>query len=183
MTTTFDQLPDLEPLTEVRLSKVYEALTSKQFATGIITAYQHTRSISAQENDQNNRDLAANLRNSGFGFCWMDCVWQDNTQSTPEIAILVTADRNSQQRLFDILKAGASKYNQGAFVYRRAGFGEQTCVFDSNGEDINSFIHVRLDEIFELYAQSRSSRAPGTFSVQETRRAIGFFGKLAGLSD
>jgi hypothetical protein len=183
---TFDQLPDLEPLTEVRLSKVYNAFASANLAVGIITAYQQTPSTSPKDNEKYHRHLAATLRNAGFGIVWMDGAWQGDPQTAPvpEVAVLVTADQNNQYCLFEALRVAATNHGQGAFVFQKAGARQPIGVFGAGGEEIRSFVDVRLDDIFESYTSLRSDAYPKrSFVYEAVRTPVGFFGKLAGLSD
>lgn len=185
--TTFNELSDMELLTEVKLSRVYNIFTNPEFAVGIISAFRGD--IPLEHNTRSNRALAADLRNAGFGYSWIDGAWIENRgteeeRHAAEVSILVTSDAKNQDKLFKMLVEGSKRYNQDAFVFQRADANEPVKLFDKNGKELMSFNNIRMDQIADNYSRLRSGSHAGRSFVFETLRSpIGFFGRLAGLSD
>lgn len=187
--TTFDKVPDVELLTEVKLSRVYNIFTNPAFAVGIISAFRGDADRTLEMNVRDNRALAADLRNAGFGYSWIDGAWIENRgtdeeRHASEVSILVTSDQRNQDKLFRMLVDGAKRYNQDAFIFQKAGENEPVRLFDKNGTEIMKFSTIRMDQIADNYSRLRSgSHAGRSFVFESLRSPVGFFGRLAGLKD
>jgi len=180
---------DNSVLNEVKLSRVYTIFTDPKFAVGIISAFRGDAGRTLEMNIADNRTLAADLRNAGFGYSWIDGAWIENEETdqerhVTEVSILVTADAKNQDKLFDMLVSGSTQYNQDAFVFQRAGKEEPVTLYDKSGNEILSFDKVRMDQLADNYSRLRSGGHAGrTFIFERLRSPVGYFGRLAGLKD
>ena len=187
--TTFDQLPDMELLTEVKLSRVYNIFNNPEFAVGIISAFRGDAGRTLEMNIRDNRAFAADLRNAGFGYSWIDGAWIENRgtdeeRHASEVSILVTSDQKNQDKLFGMLVEGAKRYNQDAFIFQKADENAPVRLFDKNGKELMKFDNIRMDAIADNYSRLRSgSHAGRSFVFEGVRSPVGFFGRLAGLND
>lgn len=190
--TKLENLPDIELLTEVKLSRVYNIFTNPDIAVGMITAFRGDKSL--DENVRNNKQVAAQLRSAGFGYNWIDGAWIENKGTedenhVAEVSILVTSDFKNQDKLFNILTSVSKKYNQDAFVFKRAINKEKTeteavKLFDKSGKELMKFNGIRMDQIADNYSRLRSGGHAGrSFIFESIRDPVGFFGRLAGMSD
>lgn len=187
--TYFDNLPDVELLTEVKLSRVYSIFTNPEFAVGIISAFRGDAGRTLEMNVRDNRALAADLRNAGFGYSWIDGAWIENRgteqeRHASEVSILVTSNAKQQEKLFVMLVEGAKEYNQDAFIFQRAKENSPVRLYDKNGDELLSFKNIRMDQIADNYSRLRSgNHADRSFVFESVRSPVGYFGKLAGLKD
>lgn len=187
--TKFENLPDLELLTEVKLSRVYNIFTNPSFAVGIISAFRGDEDKTLEINIRNNKALATDLRNAGFGYSWIDGAWIENRgteeeRHASEVSILVTSDEKNQKKLFDMLVAGAKQYNQDAFIFQSAGENAPVKLYDKNGEVLLQFNNIRMDDIADNYSRLRSGGHAGrSFVFEGVRDSVGYFGRLAGKKD
>lgn len=187
--TYFDNLPDVELLTEVKLSRVYSIFTNPEFAVGIISAFRGDAGRTLEMNVRDNRALAADLRNAGFGYSWIDGAWIENRgteqeRHASEVSILVTSNAKQQEKLFVMLVEGARQYNQDAFIFQRAKENAPVRLYDKNGDELLSFKNIRMDQIADNYSRLRSgNHTDRSFVFESVRSPVGYFGKLAGLKD
>lgn len=193
--TSFDALPDVELLTEVKLSRVYNIFHNPEFAVGIITAFRADIDRTLEMNVRDNKALAADLRNAGFGYSWIDGAWienqgTDSERHAAEVSILVTSDEKHQHKLFKMLKDAAVKYNQDAFVFQKANSEgsenkpEPIKLYDKGGSVLETFDNVRLDKIATFYSRLRSGNHAGRgFVFESERQSVGYMGRLAGKTD
>lgn len=183
--TTFDQLPDMELLTEVKLSRVYHYFTG-DVPVGIITAFRGENDL--ETNTRLNKQLAASLRSDGFGYTWVDGAWIENQGTdeeshVSEVSILAAGPKGSDEKLFSSLKDAAQKYNQDAFVFK-AGTAKKIGIYDKSGNMEMSFDQARLDRLGEIYTKLRSGSHEGrAFVFEGERDPAGFVSRLAGNSD
>lgn len=184
--THFSELPDLELLTEVKLSRVYHYFTG-DIPVGIITAFRGEET--EETNVRNNRQLASTLRSAGFGYTWVDGAWVEN-EGTPqethvsEVSILVAGEQGSDDKLFSTLQQGAQRYNQDAFVFKPSGSDAKIGIYDKSGNLEMSFDSARLDQIGTIYTKLRSGGHEGrSFVFEGERLPVGYAGRLAGQSD
>jgi len=184
--TSFDALPDVELLTEVKLSRVYQYFTD-DMPVGIITAFRGEHTL--EENTRRNKQLASTLRSAGFGYTWVDGAWVEN-EGTPEeshvseVSILVSGENGTDKKLFSTLKQSAQKYNQDAFVFKGTGSDGKIGIYDKSGKLEMSFDRARLDSIGEIYTKLRSgSHSDRAFVFEGERDPVGYAGRLAGKSD
>lgn len=180
---------DTNVLNEVKLSRVYTIFTDPKFAVGIISAFRGDAGRTLEMNVADNRALAADLRNAGFGYSWIDGAWIENEgteqeRHATEVSILVTSDAKNQDKLFDMLVSNSAHYNQDAFIFQRAGEEEPVALYDKVGKEILSFDKVRMDQLADNYSRLRSGGHAGrTFIFEKVRSPVGYFGRLAGLKD
>ena len=184
--TTFDALPDMELLIEVKLSRVYNYFTGTM-PVGIITAFRGERNL--DDNTKMNKQLASSLRSKGFGYTWVDGAWVEN-EGTPEeshvseVSILVSGKEGSDRTLFSALQAGAQKYNQDAFVFKGSGSDGKIGIYNKDGKLEMTFDRARLDQIGSIYTKLRSGGHENrSFVFEGERDPVGYVGRLAGLTD
>lgn len=183
--TSFDSLPDIELLTEVKLSRVYEYFTSKM-PVGIITAFRGENDL--ETNTRLNKQLAASLRSAGFGYTWVDGAWIENQGTdkefhVSEVSILVSGKEGTGEKLFTNLKNAAQQYNQDAFVFKSDN-SKKIGIYDKNGNLEMSFDRTRLDKIGDVYTKLRSgSHKNKSFVFEGERDPVGFVSRLTGKTD
>jgi len=184
--TSFDTLPDLELLTEVKLSRVYHYFTGDK-TVGIITAFRGEYTL--EENTRKNKELASSLRSLGFGYTWVDGAWIENKGTdeeshVSEVSILVAGEPGTDDKLFNALQSAAMKYNQDAFVFKGSNDNAKIGIYDKNGKVEITFDNARLDRIGDVYTRLRSgSHSNRSFVFEGERDPVGYSCKLLNLSD
>mgnify|MGYP005855088163 FL=1 len=177
--STMAEQPALELLNEVKLARVYDHFTGKR-PVGIITAFRGEEDM--ETNVRNNKELAFDLRNKGFGFVWVDGAWVENPGTDQELhasetSIMVIGGEGESDKLFDTLKNAAAKYNQEGFVFKPEQ--GKTAVYDASGNSIMSFNYINIDKLGDAYTRLRKGSHKGRSFVFERERSMkGYIAKL-----
>lgn len=173
--------PDIEPLLEVKLSRVYSYFNG-EVPVGIVSAYRE--GTDPETNARNSRELANTLRSAGLGFVWVDGAWKgEDGEVASEVSIMVTGKLKDGQKLFALLSDASKKYNQDAFIFKGPG-NAPVKLYDKFGQEMMSFNKVSLDSIADMFTRLRSgSHAGRSFVIEGTRTPIGFMGRMSGLRD
>lgn len=146
-------------IVEIKLSRVWQywnTSTPMAIISGMRGEY------SPEENVKRNQQLAAKIREAGFGFSYIDGEWDESQpdgskKRVSEISLLVAANEKDAERLFDFMKAMAQEFEQDAFVYK--GTEANTAkLFDKNGAEQMKFDNMKYDELG--YVVSRLRQAP-----------------------
>lgn len=182
-----NEQPDLEPLLEVKLSRLYQHFKGDA-PVAIITAFRGERDLAT--NTKLNRELASTLRSAGLGYVWVDGSWIENSGSpdenhVSEVAILAIGNGESQSddKLLSTLSSAATKYDQDGFIFKGVGHAPLK-LYDKNGEVVTSFERVSMDTISDMYTKLRSGNHKGrSFVFEAERTPVGFMGRMMGLSE
>ena len=183
--TTFDQLPDLELLAEVKMSRVYHHLVGDA-PIGIITAYRGEQT--EEQSIQHNKALASSVRSAGFGFFWVDGAWIENEGTedethVSEVSLFIIGNESNDNKLFDFLQLSAQRFNQDGFVFK-ASYSTDVGVYDANGNLDMDFSQVNMDKLSSIYTKLKTGPHAGrSFFFEGVRAPIGYAGKLRKLKE
>jgi hypothetical protein len=164
-------------LNESSLSRVWQHYSDPDTAFGILTAFRGE--YSAEENRQRNRSLAADVRDLGYGFFYLDGYWIENQGTDLERRVkedsLFVISRNQNGFAANIHKLG-NRYNQEAVVVKDSN-GVQLINKDGSKFDLGS---LKPGSMGEIYSKLRR-RKDATFVFESERDDIGWLGRLAGI--
>jgi hypothetical protein len=155
-------------LSELKLSRVYQAFSQTNHPAGLITAFRHE--FKHADNVKRNYELARTVHEAGFGFVWVDGAWVENEgtpdeQHVSEVSLLIHAHDGEGPKLFELMKAMCAKYNQDGFVFKD---GKETGVFDRTGKEQVSFNQVKYNQLSKMYTKLRTGDQR-SFVFEKTR--------------
>lgn len=164
------------------LSRLYQHFTG-QGVVAIITAFR--AEYTYEENTERNRELAATVRNAGFGFVYVDGGWIENKgtereQEVSEVALMIHGDQHSGKKLFDLCVSLAKKYNQDGFIFKGPS-DAKTALYDGNGELVDTFKGMTLDKLSEYFTRLRGGSHAGrsfTFESLNIIKDSGMIGRM-----
>lgn len=165
-------------LNESSLSRVWQhAQGDKPFA--IITAFRGN--LTREESEALNRSLAAEVRNYGYGFFYLDGYWvenqgQPNEEQVVEDSLFVIGNPKSEKAFVDRLVELAAKYDQEA-VLIKASNGIN--VYDSDGNVLEKLNKLSPGKLGTMYSRMRKDGRP--FIFEKEADDVGWIGRLAGL--
>lgn len=164
---------------ESSLSRVWQHFDDPNKAVGILTAFRGDYDY--EENVARNKSLAADIRNAGYGFFYVDGNWIEN-QGTP------TERTVKEDSIFVIGKA--TDPNFAATLHKLGNAWDQDAVLikDKNGA---RFItksgsstpagSISPGSLGTAYTKLRNNKRSNTFTFTEERDDIGFIARLAGV--
>lgn len=162
---------------ESSLSRVWQ-LTKSDRPFALITAFrgEHTR----KENLSRNRELAANLRQLGYGYFFVDGYWVENA-GTPQEAhvsedsIFVIGDIGTDRQFAKNLVSLAARYNQdGVLIKTQDGVH----IYDKAGGQGESIGQLTPGKVAQAYTRLRHQRKDQTFVFEGTWLDTGFISNL-----
>lgn len=92
-----------------------------------------------------------------------------------EDAVFVTADKEDEKKLFDLLKELCKKYNQDGFSWKPAGENKYL-IIDENGKTLMSFDNVAFNNLADVYTKMKNNK--GSFVFERAYTKAGFIGHM-----
>jgi len=160
------------------LSRVFKHTTSKERPFAMLTAFRGGQA-EREENVRRNKQLAAKIRNEGYGFFYVDGYWIEN-EGTPEEekvkedSIFVVGKKDDNGRLKGLVRKWRKQYDQDAVLYREAGADSPILIFATKEEKIGK---LSLSKLGDIYTRLRG-RGGKKFAFASTRDDIGWFARL-----
>lgn len=174
---TFTEYRRHENLPEAKLSLVWQDFALPEQPVAIISASGGENDD--KENTRLNRELAASVRQAGYGFVWVVGMWIENKgeptgQPVADVSLIVRGPRcpagaATQQeevnaKMRSVFTAQAKKHNQNAFVFKPAVASAddlQILFVDREGLVVDHGTDLRIDEIATNYGRLRSGGNAG----------------------
>jgi hypothetical protein len=183
-------LPLSQQINEESLSRVWQHMDSAR-PFSLLTAFRssHTR----DENISRNKKLAAQIRNLGYGFFYLDGRWIENSGTPDEI--LVSEDTlfvigpigGDEQFTNDMIEFGR-QYNQDGVIVKNT---DGIKIYGKDGKAFHEFSKLNPGAIGQIYSKLRTGKVADTFTFTEdadprvgwtyAREDISWIGRLAGL--
>jgi len=170
---------ELQKLQEASLSRVWQHFNDKNTTAVILTGFRGDKSY--EENVRRNKKIAAELRNAGFGYFFVDGYWIENQGTPEEIKVkedsifAVTKDPNKSKELIELAHSLANKYNQDAILVK-----EKTDVYllNKDGSKDNLSGSLKPGKMGDFYTQLRNNKKANAFVFESERDALGYFGSF-----
>lgn len=171
----------LSLINETSLTRVWQHVQgTRPFA--IITAFRGE--YSREDNVKRNKALAADVRNLGYGFFFLDGYWIEN-QGTPderkvsEDSLFVVGPEGSDvQFLKNMVTLGKANNQDGVLIKSKEGIN----VHDKSGDVLFALNNLEPGRAGEMYSKLRNNKQSNTFIFTEERDDIGWVGRLAGIN-
>jgi hypothetical protein len=176
----------MSQLNEIKLSRVWQYWSNPERVAALLTAFRGNFDL--EENLRRNRALAADVRNLGYGFVFVDGYWIENQgtdleRKVKEDTLLITAPADKFEKFERQMIQLARQYNQEAVLIKSADGSSRVQYVDGDSIDLGS---IRPDGMGEIYTQLKRT-AKGqpigrTFTFEDVREDIGWLQRLAGLA-
>ena len=166
-------------LTETSLSRVWQHFNNPDKSVAILTAFRGE--YDREENQSRNRALAAQIRQLGYGFFFVDGYWIEN-QGTPEEqhvsedSIFVIAPASKTDFAEQMHKLG-NAYNQDAVLVKDVD-GVRLIFKDGSEQELGN---LQPGKLAQAYTKLRSNKRSNTFVFESERDDIGWLSRMAGL--
>jgi len=165
-----------ELLTEASLSRVYGHFSDDKKQVAILTAFRGE--FDREENISRNRELAAKIRQLGYGFFFVDGYWIENEgtaeeQHVSEDSIFVIAPASKKDFVSQIHELG-NEYNQDAVLVKNNS-GVQLIYKDGSIESLGD---IKPGKLAQAYTRLRNNKQSNTFVFEGERDDVGFVARL-----
>lgn len=145
-----------EQLNEVKLSRVYQHFITPGYPVGIITAFRADHTY--KENVRRNYLLSHAIRDAGFGFIWVDGVFDEKQEDgtmkkVNEVSMLVLGDKSDHGELEKFLAKLCGAANQDSFLFKDATCN--TGLINREGQATMHFKDIKMDQLAEIYSRLR----------------------------
>lgn len=167
----------MNKLSESSLSRVWRHYQDPDTQIGILTAFRGE--YDHETNLRRNRALAADIREQGLGFFFLDGFWIEN-QGTPEErkvkedSLFVIG--KSKQGFAELIHRLGNKYEQEAVVAKDEN---GTRLIFKDGSDM-PLGELRPGRMGDIYSKLRGGSS-GTFVFESERDDLGWISRLAGI--
>lgn len=165
-----------------KLSRVWQHINSDR-PICLMTAFRGQYTY--EENVSRNKSLAADVRNLGYGFFYVDGFWIENQgtsneQHVSEDTLFITGDLDLDDYKFqsDMVSLG-KKYDQEAVLVKTKTGGIRVITV-STGEEFK-LSKLSLDKMGDIYTKLRSNKKANTFIFENERDDLGWLQRLAGI--
>ena len=168
----------MNELNEASLSRVFTHFNDKDTTVVIFTAFKN--GVSRKESIQKNRKFAANLKNAGFGYFFVDGYFPENEGTDDEVqvsedSIFAIADRENSKKLIDLCHQLANSENQDSIIVKELDKG--LYFLDRNGNKDSEFLgqqKVTFKAVGKYYTKLRNKKASNLFVFEGTHTRPGF---------
>ena len=170
---------------EASLSRVWQHAESDR-PIAILTAFRGE--YDREENIRRNRQLAATIREMGYGFFFVDGYWIENQGTDREVhvsedSLFVIAPEGTDKKFREQIVALGKKYNQdGVLIKDKDG----AKIYDQQGTVSVNVGTLVPGKAGEIYTRLRKNKKSDTFVFEGERDDHGFISrlqKLAGVSN
>jgi hypothetical protein len=169
----------MKQISEASLSRVWQHTQSDK-PIGLITAFRGE--YDREENMSRNRELAAKLRQAGYGYFFVDGYWIENEGTENEMhvaedSIFVIGPAGSDQQFVQRLTKLSNEYNQdGVLIKTQAG--AKVYFKDGSTQDLGKLVPGKMGS---AYTKLRKSNSNATFVFESERDDLSWLQRLAGL--
>lgn len=171
-------LSESKIITETSLSRVWQHVKGpRPFA--IITAFRGE--FTREDNIKRNKKLAADIRNLGYGFFFLDGFWIEN-QGTPEerkvsedSLFVIGREDSDREFIKNMVALGRENNQDGVLVKTTDGIK----IYDKNGDITYELNNFEPGKAGEMYSKLRSNKKANTFIFTEERDDPGWIGRFS----
>lgn len=166
-------------INEVKLSRVWKHTNDKAIPVSIITAMRDENG--KDKNIANNKELAGLIKNSGYGYFWLEGHWIENQGEESEVdviekSIFIVGNKNDNGKLLGLVKKWMKKYNQDAVIFKPENSDDMNLVWQNGKmEKVGKF---KADKISQAYSKLKNGK---TFVFERAFTPLNNISKLANL--
>lgn len=170
-----------EKLLETSLGRVWQHAKSDR-PIAILTAFRGE--YDHETNLKRNKELAAKIRNLGYGFFFVDGYWIENAGTDKEIhvaedSIFVVAPIDSDESFKNHMIGLGNTYEQEGVLLKTT---DGTKIYDQDGEVIADIGTLKPSKMGDMYTRLRNNKKSNTFVFESERDDIGWIQRLAGIT-
>lgn len=163
-------------MNESRLTRVWQHFKSDKTIV-IFTAFRDENTY--EENNRKNRKFAAILKNSGFGYFFVDGYFPENEGTSDEIqvkenSIFVIAEKNKGSDLIKLCHELANSAKQDSIIVKESDGNIYFLESNGNKEKLNG--DMKPGKLGKYYTQLRNKKQSNTFVFENERDGLGYFG-------
>jgi len=165
-------------LTEIKLARVFKHFKSDP-PVAIMSAFRDDQKPKA--NLVRNKQLASSIKKAGFGYVYVDGVWQEKQADgsivpVKEDSIMIIGQDGDGPELKKLVMKMIKKYNQDGALLKDEG-SQKIGIIDQQGKifDIGAF---SANKIGDNYTQLRGGGKDRTFVFEEVREGLGWAGRV-----
>lgn len=168
----------MNKINESSLSRVWKHFSDDDTTVVIFTAFRDgvSRKISVQKN----KKFAANLKNAGFGYFFVDGYFPENEGTEDEVqvsedSIFAIADKNTSRKLIDLCHKLANSENQDSIIVKELDKG--IYFLDKNKKKDSEYLgkqKVTFKEVGKFYTKLRNKKESNLFVFEKTHQRPGF---------
>ena len=164
---------------ESSLSRVWQHFGDPDTCAAILTGFRNN--YSREQNVARNKTLAAQIKNHGWGYVYVDGAWDEtddngNKVMVAEDSILVIAP-DHKDNFAEIIHTLGNQYEQDAVLVKDE---KGTRLVFANGSEKPTGT-IRPGELGDIYTKLRTNKKASTFIFKEERDDIGWIARLAGV--
>lgn len=181
----------MKNINEASLSRVWQHVESGR-PVALITAFRSEND--RQTNIRLNKQLAATIRDLGYGYFFVDGYWIENKDTPEEVHVAEdslfvigpdpafrdpTKSNDMQDEVFiDAMTSLAGKYKQEGVLIKHS---KGVAVYDSNGNEIVKLNQLKPGAMATVYTKLRNNKKSNTFVFESERNDLGWLQRLAGI--
>jgi len=166
----------MENLQESSLSRVWKHFKDEDTTVVIFTAFRDGEPY--KKSVQKNRKFAAELKNSGFGYFFVDGYFPENEGTEDEVqvkedSIFAIADANDSQKLIELCHKLANAENQDSIIVKELDKG----IYFLNQQKEKYFLEkgkATFKEVGKYYTKLRNKKVSNLFVFEGTHTRPGF---------
>jgi hypothetical protein len=156
---------------ESSLTRVWQYYSDPDTAFGILTAF--SSEYPYDTNVQRNRSLAADIRELGYGFFFLDGYWVENQEQRVKEHIIFVISKN-QSGFSDNIHRLGNRFDQESVLVKDSQ-GVQLINRDSSKFDLGNLKPGQMGIIYSKLRHKKNS----TFVFESERDDVGWLGRLA----
>ena len=168
---------EMKQLSESSLSRVWQHFADNRKSCALLTAFRGEYDY--ETNTRRNHDLAAKIRNLGYGFIFVDGFWVENAGTANEIhvsedSVFVNASADDDS-FADKMHSLANEYRQDAVLVKD---NRSTRLIFSDG-NTQVLGRVQPGKMGVMYTKLRNNKKANTFVFASERDDCGFLKRLS----
>lgn len=162
-------------LNESSLSRVWQHFKSDKTLV-IFTAFRDENTY--EENNRKNKKIATILKNSGFGYFFVDGFFPENEGTPDEIqvkenSIFAIAEKNRGSELIKLCHELVNSANQESIIVKDSG--GDIYFLESNGTKQKLAGDMKPGKLGKYYTQPRNKKQSNMFIFENERDGLGYF--------
>lgn len=163
-------------INESSLSRVWQHFKDKNTTVVILTGFRGD--LEKSKNTQRNKAIAADLKNAGYGYFYVDGYWIENKGTKEERKVsedsifAITTNLNKSNDLVQLAHKLGNKYNQDA-IFAKTPKEVKLIFKDGSSEKLTG--GLKPGKLGDFYTKLRNNKKSNTFVFEKERDGKGFF--------
>jgi len=166
-------------INEASLSRVWQHFNDDNTTVVIFTAFRD--GVPYKKSVQKNKKFAAQLKNAGFGYFFVDGYFPENEGTEDEVQVkedsifAIAEGADESKKLIDLCHKLANSENQDSIIVKELDKG--IYFLDQNGKKDSEYLgkqKVTFKEVGKFYTKLRNKKASNLFVFEGTHQAKGF---------